>query len=85
MAQPTQFSFELSEVADILIKAQGLHEGRWALEFEINVSIGTFGPSPAEVKPGAILQIANVQLVRQADGVPQAPHIVDAGDSHEIQ
>lgn len=78
MPEPTQFTFELGEVATTLVKEQGLHEGLWALAFEMNVSIGTMGASSAEAKPGVLVQIAKVQLVRQTEARPGAIHVVDA-------
>jgi len=77
MAEPTRFAFDLDEVATSLVKAQGLHEGLWSLSFEISVTIGVFGPSPAASKPGAMMQIAKVQLVQQNEKQPGAT-VVDA-------
>jgi hypothetical protein len=78
MAEPTQYAFDLSEVAEALIKANDIHEGLWTLSFDITVAVGTFGPSTADAKPGAMMQIAKVQLVRQSSALPDAPNLVDA-------
>ena len=78
MAETTQYTFELKEAAIALIKEQGIHEGLWILSFEIVLGAGQFGPTPAEAKPGAIMQINKLQLLRQAAGAPENPNAVDA-------
>jgi hypothetical protein len=78
MAEATQFSFDLSEVATTLIKQQNLHEGRWLLAFEFQLLAGMMGTSPSDAKPGAMIQISRVQLVRKDNEPPDAPGLVDA-------
>ena len=78
MAETTQYTFELKEAAIALIKEQGIHEGLWILSFEIVLGAGQFGPTPAEAKPGAIMQINKLQLLRQTAGAPENPIAVDA-------
>jgi hypothetical protein len=46
MAEPTQFTFELKEVATALVKQQGLHEGLWMVSFEVGLVAGIIGQSP---------------------------------------
>ncbi len=77
MAETTQYTFDLAEVATKLVKAQGLHEGFWTLGFEITVTVGTFGTSPSDAKPGAMMQVAKVHI-RQSDAQPDVPYVVDA-------
>jgi hypothetical protein len=78
MAEPTQYSFPLREVAELLIRTQGLHEGSWALSLQFSVSIGNFGVAPAEGKPGALIVVDSLQLVRQTNPQPGTPNVVDA-------
>jgi hypothetical protein len=80
MAEATQYTFDLKEVASILIKAQGIHDGLWAVGFEIGVTIGSIGPNPADAKPGAMMQIIRVLLVRQDETKPGAVNVVDAAE-----
>jgi hypothetical protein len=65
MAEATQFTFDLREVATALIKQQGIHEGAWFAAFEFGLVAGIIGPTPDEAKPSALLQVQKVQLVRQ--------------------
>ena len=78
MATPTQYTFDLKQATVALIKEQGLHEGLWTLGFEIVVGAGSFGPTPAEAKPSAFMQINKLQLIRQSEGSTEAANAVDA-------
>jgi hypothetical protein len=78
MAEPTQYNFELKESLVALIKEQGIHEGLWSLGIELTMGAGSFGPTPAEARPGAFMQINKLQLIRQTAGTPEAATAVDA-------
>jgi hypothetical protein len=78
MAQPTQYSFDLREVALALIKQQGLHEGKWLVGFEFGMAAGFFGSSPSDIRPTAMLQIGKLQLVRAEDAHASSALVVDA-------
>jgi hypothetical protein len=77
MAEPTQYSFDMKEATIALIKQQGIHEGLWTIGFEITFAAGMFGATPKESKPGAMLQINTVQLVRHTSAL-EDPKVVDA-------
>jgi hypothetical protein len=78
MVETTQFAFDLQEAATALIKQQGIHEGLWMIGFEIGMAAGIMGPNQTDAKPGAMLQINKVQLVRATVGSDAFPFIVDA-------
>lgn len=81
MADPTQFSFELREIAELLVKHQRLHEGRWAIGFEFGLGAGFAGPTSSEAKPAAFIQINKLLLSRPADDMPaDSPFVVDAAE-----
>lgn len=52
----------LTEIANVLIKHYDLHEGLWAVAFDIKIGVGQFGPKAGEVFPGAMFGISNVYL-----------------------
>jgi hypothetical protein len=80
MAEPTVYSFDLKELAIALIKQQGLHEGTWMAALEFNLGAGMISTSPGEVRPGALIQVNKIQLIRQNDPA-SAPHLtVDASE-----
>lgn len=79
MAQPTQYSFSLAEVTKLLLREQGIREGRWALGFDLGFGVGAFGASEAESRPGAMVTISGVTLARVPDENPTAAiFVVDA-------
>ena len=51
MADITQYSFSLAEVAEALIKQQGLHEGKWLVGIEFGIHVGVMGMTPESIWP----------------------------------
>jgi hypothetical protein len=84
MAAPTQYGFELREVATALIKQQNIHEGRWWAAFEFALGSGLFGAAPPEVLPGAMFQIRRV-LLAQADQATPQQFVVDASEVNPVK
>lgn len=64
MAEVVQFNFRLKEVTEILVKYQGIHEGLWAVTFNLNLGAGLMGPTKDEAYPSAMMQIIGVALGR---------------------
>lgn len=77
MAEPTQFSYSWSEITELLIKAQNIHEGKWMAAVEFTVSVGMMGQTPPNAFPGVLLFANSLQLTKAVDGAP-ANLIVDA-------
>ena len=86
MADPTQFTFELQEVAAALVKQQGLHDGTWMLGFEFGMGATMGGATPAESVPLALLQVLKIQLVKQPPGPLQYPRVtVNAAEINPVK
>lgn len=85
MVEATQYSFTLTEVATALLRQQGIKNGRWSLGFEFSLGVGAFGTSEAESKPGAMVQIRAVTLMRVPDESPPstASYVVYAAELDE--
>jgi hypothetical protein len=64
MAEINQIFFNNSEIVEILLKHQGIHEGTWSLAFQLGFSAGAFPISPAEATPGGAVLIQQVGLQR---------------------
>lgn len=64
MAEVTQYQFDHKEAVIALIKAQGIHEGIWALLVEFSFGAGTAGPSEEEAMPTAMVSIKKLGLAR---------------------
>lgn len=77
MGNPSQYTFEMSEVATALIKAQNIHEGKWWVGFEFTLASGLLGGpggpgGSTDAFPGAFFTIRRVVLA-QATGEPPPP------------
>jgi hypothetical protein len=80
MAEPTQYSFDLREVTEALIRKQGLKEGKWLVSFEFNLGAGVLGQSQDEARPGAFARVVRLQLTQPAPHDPELPWVVDAAE-----
>jgi len=77
MAEVVQYTFDWSEVAELLIKKQNIHEGEWMASIEFTINAGIVGAGPSDARPGMLLLANKVQLARaQANSPPQL--VVDA-------
>jgi hypothetical protein len=56
--------FSLVEMAEILIKSQGLHEGLYNLSFQFQIAVGAVGPSQELICPGAMMGISRIGLLK---------------------
>ena len=79
MAGPTQYGFNLQEVATALIKEQKIHEGKWVVLFDLNLAGGIFGVNPDDQLPGAFMQIKRLLLAQPDPAMPQR-FVVDASE-----
>lgn len=64
MPEATQIVFKHKELAELLVKAQGLHEGIWGLFLRFGIGGANLGPSDAEVNPAAIVPVLEIGLQR---------------------
>jgi hypothetical protein len=83
MADITQYTFDLRDVAIALIKAQGLHEGKWVIALELGLAAGLFGSDPKDptaVNPGAIIAVQSIQLTKHPENAPVHRLVVDAAE-----
>jgi hypothetical protein len=71
MAEATQYTFSLREVAETLIKKQGIHEGKWVAAFEFTLNVGLMGAIPTDIKPGVMILTNSVQLMKAQEGSPE--------------
>jgi hypothetical protein len=65
MAEVNNYTFSYKEVAEALVKAQGIHEGLWCISLEFGLGATNFGPNEMELKPAAIVPVLKIGLQRQ--------------------
>ena len=79
MAEASQYKFGLTEVAELLVKKQGLHEGMWMATVEITTGFSIMGPTAETSYPTALIQIPNIILSQApANILPGTAGLVDA-------
>lgn len=65
----------MRELAELLVRHYGFHEGKYDLLLEYQFGVGAFGPTPETVNPGAMIGIAKIGLTPAAQ---LGPLTVDA-------
>ena len=85
MAEPTQFSFSMVEATEALIKAQGIHEGKWMIAIEFTVNVALMGTAPDDARPGAMITANSLQLVKAPEEGAPAKLIVDAAKVNPLK
>ncbi|MGR0480466.1 MAG: hypothetical protein ACTFAL_03445 [Candidatus Electronema sp. V4] len=60
--------FSLAEMAEILIKHQGIHEGLYNLSLQFQLAFGGVGTSPELRYPGAIVGVSHIGLAKIEEG-----------------
>ena len=69
------FIMNLSDLASVLVKHAGYHEGLYDVSLLLNMAVGQIGPSPDQSLPGAMIGVAGVGLKRvSVKGI----HTIDA-------
>ena len=74
---PTNPPIPLKDLAAILIKHYGFHEGFYEVGVQFNIAVGSVGPDPTQIAPGAVMTIGGIGLSRCAATSPLG---VDASD-----
>jgi hypothetical protein len=79
MGDPLLITFSYKELATVLIKHQGLHEGLWNVFVQPGLLPGHIktGPSEEDVVPGVIVPLVKIGLQKQDKATPLS---VDAAE-----
>ncbi len=85
MVSPTQFTFNLEELAKILIREAKIEDGSWVIGFEFGFAAANIGPSPEQSRPSAVLQINSVNISRQPSPEVDLPYAVRASEAYRKQ
>ena len=60
----------LKELATILIRHYGFHEGFYEVGIQFNIAVGSVGPDAAQIAPGAVLTVGGIGLSRCPESSP---------------
>jgi hypothetical protein len=64
MAEVSQFMFSYKEIAEALVKKQGLSEGIWSLSVNFGLQATNIGANESDLKPSAVVAILSIGLQR---------------------
>ncbi len=64
MSGPNQIMFKVKQLAEILIKAQDLHEGHWGISVTFGLSAGNVGNATGDMFPSALIPITELGIQR---------------------
>jgi hypothetical protein len=66
MAEVKTYVFDYKEVAEALIKKQGIHEGLWGIYMEFGITGANINPGPSKdiIVPGAIIPVLKIGIQR---------------------
>ena len=76
MPDVNQYTVSARELVELIIKSAGIREGRWFLMTNFGFSAANFGPTPAQMMPGAVVMIQNIGIQREMPGTPMPPEII---------
>ena len=62
MAEIGNIVFSYKEVVTALLKAQGIHEGKWALFVRFGLNAANIGGNDDDLRPAAIIPILEIGL-----------------------
>lgn len=72
-------NFSLVQLAEILVKSEGLHEGLYNLSIEFKIGVGTIGPPEESILPGAVVGISRIGLSKTEESEKNI-HTVNAAE-----
>ncbi|MCA3440053.1 MAG: hypothetical protein INF50_06905 [Rhodobacter sp.] len=78
MPEVNNYSFDLREVTELLVRSAGVTEGHWMLNVNMTFSVGNFQTAPDTGLPGALVSFQSVGLSK-VDPATSPPNLtVDA-------
>ena len=64
MAEIQNYTFDYKEIAEALIKKQGIHEGLWGIYMEFGIAGANAGPTEGTLLPAAVVPVVKVGIQR---------------------
>jgi hypothetical protein len=70
MPESTQVMFKFTELAELLVKKQGLHEGYWGIVVKFGISAANIAVGGNPLLPTAIVPIVEIGIQRETEPTP---------------
>lgn len=62
MAEPTLIAFKFDELAEILVKNQGIHDGLWGVFVRFGIGAANVATPNGEMRPTALVPVLEIGL-----------------------
>ena len=86
MPAANQFTWNYKELITLMVKAAGIHEGRWGLLLNYGMTPGNFGPSDDQLNPGLIVAVLGIGIQREPLGITiPSSMVVDAAEVNPVR
>jgi hypothetical protein len=85
MSEVNQYTFSSKEVAEALIKQQGLHEGTWGIYVEFSLAAGNIPDPTGNPVPAAIVPITKLGIQRFAANHPLAVNAAEVNPQRTLK
>lgn len=81
MPEINTYTVKPRELVELIIKASGVHDGKWFLAATYGMAVTNVGPGPGELTPGAVIGLQSLAIQRDTPETP-APEgmAVDAAE-----
>jgi hypothetical protein len=71
MAEPRQIAFSYTEIAELMVKQQNIHEGLWSIFLEFGIGAAHTSTTPhGTAVPTAIVPVQQMGLIRADEEIP---------------
>lgn len=84
MPEATQIAFKFRELAEILVKHQGIHEGHWSIYTKFAINAANVSLNGSDHFPTALVPVIEMGLQRESDSEP-GPLAVNAAELNPPQ
>ena len=70
MAEPTQILFKFTEIAEMMVKQQGIHEGNWLVLLKFGIGAANAPVATGELRPTALVPVMDIGLQKTEEPNP---------------
>ncbi len=70
MAKPVQIAFKFTELAELMVKKQNIHEGHWSIMVRFGLGAANTTLPTGELRPTALVPVVEIGIQRNDEPTP---------------
>lgn len=70
MSEAALYIFSFKELAELMVKKQGLHEGLWAISVKFGINAANISFGGTDYSPTAMIPILEIGIQKQTEPTP---------------